>query len=146
MKHTLLGLLLLGLSTAISAEPFDDLLSELNDTSIKGDSASFMSHVVWETNPEAGRYECADWAGNPSATLVRGEHNQIITKEDQRTVLYGRNGNMEVFSVSDDAGQPFFAAYFVMPSGEGYLFRVGPGQKVVRAGRHLTCKQAGNDG
>ena len=59
MKRHIIPLLLLGLCSTASAEPFDDLLNELGDIGAQGDSASFMSHVSWQDEPTRATYHWA---------------------------------------------------------------------------------------
>ena len=134
---------LLALAPAAQGAQFDDLLTTLDPKTFTGSAADFLKHVTWVDTPEPARYQCReDNRGTTVLELWRGRESRSRDRFGEQALVYGHNGEVQVFAVHDDNGKPRTAAYFMLPSGDTYLFRLDfSASGVTKSGKPFQCEQ-----
>lgn len=137
----LLALPLLALASISHGADFDDFLATLEPGTFTGTSEDFVTHVTWKDAPAPAHYQCREDNGeDPVLELWQGEKSGTRDRFGEQSLVYGENGDVRVLAMTNDKGQPWAAAYFMLPSGETHLFRLHFSSRgVTKAGKKFQC-------
>ncbi len=143
MKHPSPHYLLLLLALVLPAHgaQFNEVLATLETGSFEGDSADFIAHVTWIGEPPPAHYRCRETGGATLLELWQGGATRARDRFGEQPLKYGENGSVKVFSITDEDNNPRMAAYFMLPSGETYLFRLNASSRgVTKDGKQYRCE------
>jgi len=141
----LLALPLLTLANIGHGADFDDFLTTVEPGTFTGTSEDFVTHVTWKDAPAPAHYQCREENGEDTVLeLWQGETSGSRDRFGEQSLVYGENGDIRVLAMTNDKGQPWAAAYFMLPSGETHLFRLHFSSRgVTKVGKKFQCDRVG---
>lgn len=145
MKHSSAHYVLLMFVLALPAHgaQFGEVLATLPAESFEGGSADFIEYVTWIDEPPSAHYRCRETDGTATRLeLWQGSATRSRDKFGEQPLKYGENGSVRVFSITDGNDKPRMAAYFMLPSGGTYLFRLDASSRgVTKDGKQFQCER-----
>jgi len=137
----LVCILFLLVPNLVNAAKLDEVLAAVPGTT--GGEEDFMAGVTWSTETDKAYYACTERLDMQTLELwVNGGRSMARARGvPDRPLKYGENGPVQVLSYFDGAGSPSIATYLLLPSGEVHIFRVTPGQRIVKDSKRWQCRR-----